>query len=299
MSIRLMSAVWDAETDLSRSRLLMLLAMADFANDAGEQCWPSMATLAKKTRVKEHEASMLVSLLQEGGYVEVVEPGGGRKSNHYRIHPLGDGPKKPPRPKRQRKPKNAVQDTPYENVPPTETHPQPLRKHTPSPYENIGGSINEPPVNHPSSFHSEPAASAAGVTVPEPKPAKVQPVRKAQDPRISHAAIRCVQGIQETTHLPPKALWDVIIQTLGPMPDGSRLAACWRAWNEYGYRPSSWKWLTEWYPQGGPPKRNGNGGNGKPSRAVHVERSEKDWDTILARRTAIALQDVNVKDDHD
>jgi hypothetical protein len=49
MSIRIMTKVWDSGL-LEGSTLLLLLALADSANDEGF-CWPSAATLMTKTRL--------------------------------------------------------------------------------------------------------------------------------------------------------------------------------------------------------------------------------------------------------
>lgn len=49
MSIKEMSRVWD-DSKQNGNRLLLLLAMADYADDNG-YCWPSIDTLAQKTRM--------------------------------------------------------------------------------------------------------------------------------------------------------------------------------------------------------------------------------------------------------
>ena len=49
MSIRLMSAVWQVDGLEPTSRLL-LMALADHANDAG-YCWPGLPLLAVKTHI--------------------------------------------------------------------------------------------------------------------------------------------------------------------------------------------------------------------------------------------------------
>ena len=51
MSLKLMSAVWDLQTE-SHTRKLVLLALADNANDEGI-CWPSVATIARKCDLSE------------------------------------------------------------------------------------------------------------------------------------------------------------------------------------------------------------------------------------------------------
>ena len=48
MSVRWISYVWES-SPFKGERLLLHLALADFANDEGE-CWPAQPTLAKKAR---------------------------------------------------------------------------------------------------------------------------------------------------------------------------------------------------------------------------------------------------------
>jgi hypothetical protein len=52
MSIRVMTAVWD-HADVSGGDLLVLLAMADWADDDGRRCFPTQGTLAAKSRMTD------------------------------------------------------------------------------------------------------------------------------------------------------------------------------------------------------------------------------------------------------
>jgi len=83
MSIRVMASVWDNGPE-DRSELLVLLALADFANDAGE-CWPSMIGIAEKARMTERGAQKIVRRLEETGWLEIVTGGGRGGKNSYRI----------------------------------------------------------------------------------------------------------------------------------------------------------------------------------------------------------------------
>lgn len=83
MSIRVMAHVWDHGPE-DRNELLVLLALADFCNDAGE-CWPSMQTIARKARMTERGVQKIIRRMQEVGLV-TVDVGGGRAAcNKYRI----------------------------------------------------------------------------------------------------------------------------------------------------------------------------------------------------------------------
>lgn len=88
MSIKVMNAVWDS-ADCSGSELLILLALADFCDDYGQNAYPSMTTLGQKARLSESQARRVVQSLVKKELVEIVEAGGwnhGRNtSNLYRI----------------------------------------------------------------------------------------------------------------------------------------------------------------------------------------------------------------------
>lgn len=63
MSIRVMTAVWDKGTRYAEGSLLVLLAMADWANDDG-RCFPSMPELAAKSRLTERQVYAVLKLLK-------------------------------------------------------------------------------------------------------------------------------------------------------------------------------------------------------------------------------------------
>ena len=69
MSIGIMTMVWNS-AGTSGSLRLMLLAIADQANDQGE-CWPSIATLARKAGVHRRHAITLIGALESAGYINI------------------------------------------------------------------------------------------------------------------------------------------------------------------------------------------------------------------------------------
>jgi len=92
MSIKVMSAVWDYSR-ASGTPLLVLLKLADWANDDGE-CWPSISTIAQKCRLKDerHVKRIIHDTLERELGEVIVIPGGGKssskgglRSNRYRI----------------------------------------------------------------------------------------------------------------------------------------------------------------------------------------------------------------------
>ena len=100
MSVRIMTAVWT--THLPDSEKLVLLALADCANDEG-LCWPSMATLATKCSKTDRTVQAAVKSLVTAGHLSRQElPGRGCR---YIVHPISEAasPPKPLRPRSQRR----------------------------------------------------------------------------------------------------------------------------------------------------------------------------------------------------
>lgn len=84
MSIKIMTTVWD-KADANGSELLMLLALADMANDTGI-CWPSIDHLAKKVRLDRRQAIRLLDKLESKGYISKK-----RRSNQTTIYRVNVG----------------------------------------------------------------------------------------------------------------------------------------------------------------------------------------------------------------
>lgn len=79
----MMAAVWGMD-GLSRDELLVMLALADFADDAG-MCWPAMAAIAGKARMTERGARGIVRRLEIRGVLTIEEARGRTYSNRYRL----------------------------------------------------------------------------------------------------------------------------------------------------------------------------------------------------------------------
>lgn len=84
MSIKVQAQLWDHSAH-DGSKLLLLLAIADFADDDG-YAWPSVDTLAQKMRMGRRNVQYLVRELVESGELEIADEGGGRGRTHlYRV----------------------------------------------------------------------------------------------------------------------------------------------------------------------------------------------------------------------
>ncbi len=83
MSVRVMARVWD-NSEQEGSRLLALLALADWADDDG-YCWPKIAHLAIKCRLDERTAQRCLADLVADGEVERAGGGGRGNPSTYRV----------------------------------------------------------------------------------------------------------------------------------------------------------------------------------------------------------------------
>jgi len=76
MSIKVTTAVWE-HSQFKGERLLVLLALADWSSDAGV-CFPSISSIAAKSRISERSASKIMSEFRQAEVLEVLVEGGGR-----------------------------------------------------------------------------------------------------------------------------------------------------------------------------------------------------------------------------
>ena len=84
MSIAVMANVWEYSKAES-SDLLVLLAIADYANGEG-QAWPSIETLAARARMQRRGVQYCLKRLVELGELEVIPNAGPNGCNLYGVH---------------------------------------------------------------------------------------------------------------------------------------------------------------------------------------------------------------------
>lgn len=88
MSVRVMAWVFEHSKARAVDRLV-LLAIADAANDYGAEAWPSLTTIANKAGVDRRTVTRSISSLIEMGELEKIRKGGmtgrGGVSNSYRV----------------------------------------------------------------------------------------------------------------------------------------------------------------------------------------------------------------------
>ncbi len=103
-----MSAVWSI--DLPDSQKIVLLALADSANDEGH-CWPGMKSLVAKTSKTDRTIQAMIKELCDAGHLTRREVPG--KGCNYTVHPRTDFAPKPVHPRSDcATPPKPVRDTP-------------------------------------------------------------------------------------------------------------------------------------------------------------------------------------------
>jgi predicted ArsR family transcriptional regulator len=88
MAVSVKASHWAWQQALQPTHKVVLLALADHADDAGE-CWPSIGLLSRKVNVTARTVQRVVRDLQAAGLVGIEpqkRPGGrGATTNRYRL----------------------------------------------------------------------------------------------------------------------------------------------------------------------------------------------------------------------
>lgn len=92
MSVKVMGMVFDSYPT-GGGEMLLALSLADFADDEGGRVFPSVPTLARKTRQSERSVQYQLRKMEQDGFISIVERSRGGlvrgkkyKSNEYRIN---------------------------------------------------------------------------------------------------------------------------------------------------------------------------------------------------------------------
>lgn len=86
MSIRALNDVWESDL-FDGSTLLVLLALADYANEDGWS-WPSVGRIAQRARISTRAVRYATKALAVAGAIEIEMATGAHGTNRYRILPL-------------------------------------------------------------------------------------------------------------------------------------------------------------------------------------------------------------------
>lgn len=190
MSVRVMTWVWEHSRAEGLHRLV-LLAIADSADDTGANAWPSVATIAAKCRISERTVQRTVQALADDGQLEVAWNAGPRGTNRFRVvmtvpepAPSEPDPTTPSAEETGPDPRPAVTPMPRRRAstrPPSGSHPR--RRVTPD--RSVGGGVTavspepslrpsppQPPASGGSvcTRHSRPRSGCADCATPKPVP---------------------------------------------------------------------------------------------------------------------------------
>ena len=84
MSIKIMNRVWQCSQQKG-SALLLLLAIADNANDDLGYAWPSTDTLAAKIRMHQRQVQRILVAIEEAGELAIIRGCGRYNTNRYYV----------------------------------------------------------------------------------------------------------------------------------------------------------------------------------------------------------------------
>lgn len=130
MSIKLMNAAW--ELQMPAGQKFVLVALCDQAGDSGD-CFPSIATIARRCSMGERSVQRHIRDLEDAGYLERIERMG--RSTIYRINPRQFG-------------------TPADLAPPPKTAKTPANL-APAPANLAPITITKPSLNRKGSIFSD------------------------------------------------------------------------------------------------------------------------------------------------
>lgn len=251
-----MAAVWERSKH-SGTELLLLLSIADFANDAGE-AYPSVATLAAKCRTTARHANRLLAVLRDSGELEIRLNAGPRGSNRY----LVTLPPQEAAPLTYTSPLTSTSPLTCTSAPPDVHVPEPLTC-----------TSAEPSLNHhePSKEKDTPTPrSARGASVDS----LFDEFWKFYPKRVGKAAAEKAFAKQK----PDRELLDTMIDAIGQQAAGE-------AWQREGGRfiPHAATWLNaaRWQDEVAP---------AQPQRIAGKPQSfrERDEASVIARTAALS-----------
>lgn len=262
-----MAKVWESSKQ-SGSKLLLMLALADHANESGI-CWPGIESLAEKVRLSERHTKRLIQELIDEGEIEVEHGCGRGNTSMYRLllpaskddAAVTVSEEKPE--EKRVTPASEKVTSPHKRVTPASEKGDIAV--SPEPSRTVKESSTEPSEEGGASPASVPEQKTLnGLNPPEPK-RESQP--KQRDKRTDHPAIQAIKQVRG--RYPPKKIYDRLIQAIGDEPDTPRLEECFESWCLCGYNTNSLIWAVEWYVTGIPDRAKPNGGKSNGKSETH------------------------------
>lgn len=88
MSIKIMQEVWEF-APVDQGTLLVLLALADSADERSRTCYPGVESLAEKSRLSDRQVQYCLKRLRELNIISVSRNASPVKTNVYRLNEIG------------------------------------------------------------------------------------------------------------------------------------------------------------------------------------------------------------------
>lgn len=179
MSVRTMARVWD-QSGHAGTELLMLLAIADFADDEGN-AYPAVQTLAAKCRMSSRNANFILSALRQTGELEVRANEGPKGTNRYKVV-TGLKPTSPLKPASPLKPTSSTPEAGFlKPLKPTSDEPSLNHQEPPIGRVRTPNSSACPPPPVEELILEQPKSKRQPTNEDTPAPAKAKRARKVSD----------------------------------------------------------------------------------------------------------------------
>lgn len=149
MSLKWMTKVWDEALAVQGTPLVVLLCIADHAQDDTGEAWPSIARIAHRTRRSERAVFKALGVIEEAGWIERIN-----RPGHSTVYRMLD-PLTPD-----------ATFTPARSSPLTPASPTPDATFTPPLTPRSPITTNEPPMNDDPSVVDGDGATTQEVTNP-------------------------------------------------------------------------------------------------------------------------------------
>jgi hypothetical protein len=233
---------------LSQAYRQVLMAYCNYADDEGENTYPSIERVAWMCDLSDRQVRRIVhGKNKEPGLIDIglLEPlaygkGGRGHSPLYRVN-LSKGEMKP---EYRRKIKTDIQMSSFTDQ----------KADIPDVERRTSQARNPDITSVKADIQMSADPSLQPLLDPSCNPSvRSRPAKKQRDARTDHPAMRAF--VEMRGRFPHKDLWDSVIETLGDKPDRAKLKECWRAWIGRGYKPDHLAWLFEWYVTGIPDRK--------------------------------------------
>lgn len=225
MSIKLMSKVWEsAYAKKTSARLLVMLKLADRADDEGGSCFPAQSTIADACGLARQTVNEIIKDLEKDGKLNITHT---QKQNLYQLS-------------------FDYLDNPSVTLDDSGKIP-------------VSSQVTPSVVSGDSAVSSQVTQYIIDTSVIHQEECiqekKSSRPKKPSSPKDERSARPIILAVKELMNrYPDKLLWDKLIARFGDDFDPTKLRECREAWLERGYNANATTWLN-WYFDGIPTRQ--------------------------------------------